>query len=105
MKNLDSVWVTDGKMPGVPNFDWAFVELNRRIAENLKAAMANRPEAAHGAAGSTSWSGCVGRTVSGSDPVSLTTGGEVDMRFLRSARGVSSGMMICEKNGGLSCAA
>jgi predicted alpha/beta superfamily hydrolase len=48
----------DAKMLGVPNFDDAFVSLNCQLAENLKAALANRPEilftvqpgATHGAA-------------------------------------------------------
>jgi len=49
---------SDAKMLGVPNFDSAFVTLNRQVADNLKAALANRPEvlftsqpgASHGAA-------------------------------------------------------
>jgi enterochelin esterase-like enzyme len=48
----------DAKMLGVPKFDNAFVSLNRQLAENLKAALANSPEvlftlqpgASHGAA-------------------------------------------------------
>jgi enterochelin esterase-like enzyme len=50
----------DAKMLGVPNFDDAFVSLNRQLADNFKAALANRPEvlftlqpgAGHGA---TAW--------------------------------------------------
>jgi predicted alpha/beta superfamily hydrolase len=34
----------DAKMLGVPNFDEAFVSLNRQLADNLKAALANHPE-------------------------------------------------------------
>jgi hypothetical protein len=34
----------DAKMLGVPNFDDAFVSLNRQLADNFKAALANRPE-------------------------------------------------------------
>ncbi|HTH53836.1 MAG TPA: alpha/beta hydrolase-fold protein [Edaphobacter sp.] len=34
----------DAKMLGVPNFDEAFVSLNRTLAENFKAAIANHPE-------------------------------------------------------------
>lgn len=52
----------DGKMLGVPNFDEAFVELNRKMAENLKAAMANRPEVLltvqpNGHHGAAAWGG------------------------------------------------
>jgi hypothetical protein len=35
---------SDAKMLGVPNYDEAFVSLNRQLADNLKSALANRPE-------------------------------------------------------------
>ena len=52
----------DAKMLGVLNYDEAFVELNRRMAENLKAAMANRPEVLftvtpNGHHGAAAWGG------------------------------------------------
>lgn len=34
----------DAKMLGVPNYDEAFVSLNRQLADNFKAALANHPE-------------------------------------------------------------
>jgi predicted alpha/beta superfamily hydrolase len=34
----------DAKMLGVPDFDKAFVSLNRQLADNFKAALANHPE-------------------------------------------------------------
>jgi predicted alpha/beta superfamily hydrolase len=34
----------DAKMLGVPNYDEAFVSLNRQLAENFKAALANKPQ-------------------------------------------------------------
>ncbi len=35
---------SDAKMLGVPDYDEAFVSLNRRLADNLKASLANHPE-------------------------------------------------------------
>jgi predicted alpha/beta superfamily hydrolase len=34
----------DAKMLGVPNYDEAFVAMNRQLADNLKAALANKPQ-------------------------------------------------------------
>jgi predicted alpha/beta superfamily hydrolase len=34
----------DAKMLGVPNYDEAFVSLNRQLADNFKAALANHPD-------------------------------------------------------------